>query len=207
MKKRFLVFLSLCVLVSLFAGCSNRQNTPFGYGLELIEDLEVLINSDDVLKLYSINYDRYRTEIDRLRSVDYSRPQAVYRITFDDRELFEAVNGKGISDEVIGIFESRTASAIASSLNSKEGTDSVILAAIYNVGSAFDCKAVEENMVYFYVYDGAVVSVSFTDGDGDACQASASLVMNSSFDVSNAESLDNSLESIIKCSFDVKKVY
>ncbi len=207
MKKRFLVFLSVCVLVLLFAGCSNRLNTPFGYGLELIKDLEVLINSDDVLKLYNINYDEYQSEIDRLRSVDYSKPQAVYRITFDDRELFEAVNGKDVSDEVSGIFESRTATAIASSLNSKEGYDGVILAAIYNVGSVFDCKAVEENMVYFYVYDGAVVSVSFTDGEGDACQASASLVMNRSFDISNAESLDKSLELIIKCNFEVKKVY
>ena len=69
------------------------------------------------------------------------------------------------------------------------------------------CKKVDENMVYVYVFDGAVVAVSFIDVEDDACSASASIVINEDLDTSDASSFEDSLESIINCDFEVKKVY
>lgn len=205
MKKALLVF--LCIFALLLGGCANRQNTPLGRGLELIDDMKVLIDSDDMQKIYKFYNEEYDAEIEKLRSADFSKPEAVYKVTFDEIELLDAINGAEISDEVYDIFEARAATAIASTVNSKGGVTGVTLAAVYNVGSVFECKAVEENMVYFYVYDGALIAVSFTDGEDDACQASASLVINENFDVSSAESLNESLELLISCDFDVEKVY
>lgn len=205
MKKTIFIF--ICIFVLLLGGCANRQNTPLGRGLELLEDMEVLVNSDVMKDLYNISTDEYESEIVRLREVEFSKPEAVYKVTFDDREVLDAVNGPDISDEVCDIYEARSAASIASYLNSQASTTSTVIAAVFNVSSVFECKKVEENMVYFYVYEDVVVAVSFIDGDDDACQASASLVINQDFDTSDAKSLEENLEKLIKCDFDVEKVY
>jgi hypothetical protein len=108
---------------------------------------------------------------------------------------------------VCDIYESRSAASIASYLNSKTNMNATVISAVYNVNSVFECKKVDENMVYFYVFDGAVVAVSFIDGEDDACSASASIVTNEDLDTSDAKSLDESLEKLIDCDFEVKKVY
>ncbi|MBO5701218.1 MAG: hypothetical protein J6S71_02150 [Clostridia bacterium] len=205
MKKS--LFIIICIFALLLGGCANRQNTPLGRGLELLEDMEVLVNSDDMKKLYNFYDDEYESEILKLREVDFSKPEAVYKVTFDDREVLGAVNGENISDEVCEIYESRSAASIASYLNSRADINATVISAVYNVSKVFECKKVDENMVYFYVYDGAVVAVSFIDGEDDACSASASIVSNENLDTSDAQSLDESLESIINCDFEVKKVY
>ncbi len=203
MKKA--VFILICILTLLLGGCANRQNTPLGRGLGLIEDMQVLINSDDMHKIYTFNNEKYDV-IEKLRAVDFSTPQAVYRVDFDDRELFDTIFGDNISDEVYDILGSN-ATSIASQINIQSGITSVTLASSFHVGSVFECKAVEGDMVYFYIYEDAVVAVSFIDEEDDVCRAFASLVINENFDVSSAKSLNESLESLINCDFEVKKVY
>jgi hypothetical protein len=205
MKKS--LFILICIFALLLSGCANRQNTPLGRGLELLEDMEVLVNSDDMKKLYNFYDDEYESEILKLREIDFSKPEVVYKVTFDEREVLIAVNGEDISDEVCDIYESRSAASIASYINSKANMNATVISAVYNVNSVFECKKVDENMVYFYVFDGAVVAVSFIDGEDDACSASAAIVTNEDLDTSNASSFEDSLESIINCDFEVKKVY
>lgn len=205
MKKS--LFILICIFALLLGGCANRQNTPLGYGLELLEDMEVLVNSDDMKKLYNFYDDGYETEILKLREVDFSKPEVVYKVTFDDRDVLDAINGEDISDEVCEIYESRSAASIASYLNLSADMNPTVISAVYTVSSVFECKKVEDNMVYFYVYDGAVIAVSFIDGEDDACQASAHIVYNEELDTSSVKELEDSLESIIKCDFEVKKVY
>ena len=205
MKKALFIF--ICIFALLLGGCADRQNTPLGRGLELLEDMEVLINDDDVKGRYSLYSDSYESEILKLKEIDFSKPEAVYKVTFDDRELLDAVNGEKMSDEVAEVYESRSATSLGSFLNSKNSTESIIISSVFNVSSVFDCKKVEENMVYFYVYEDALVAVSFVDGDGDACYASASIVRSAELDTSDAKSFDDSLESLVDCDFEVKKVY
>ena len=205
MKKALFIF--ICIFALLLGGCADRENTPLGRGFELLEDMEVLINDDDVIGRYSLYGDSYQSEILKLRDVNFSKPDAVFKVTFNDRELLDAVNGEKMSDEVAEVYESRISSSLGSYLNSLGSTESVILASIFSTSSVFDCKKVEENMVYFYVYEDALVAVSFVDGDGDACYAYASIVSNSELDTSDAGSLDDSLEDLVDCDFEVKKVY
>ena len=205
MKKALLIF--ICIFALLLGGCADRQNTPLGRGLELLEDMEVLIKDDDVKARYNLYSDSYESEILKLKEIDFSKPEAVYKVTFDDRELLDAVNGEKMSDEVAEVYKSRSATSLGSFLNSKNSTESIIISSVFNVSSVFDCKKVEENMVYFYVYDGIFVAIAFVDGDGEACYASASIVNNAGLDTSDTSSFEDSLESIINCDFEVKKVY
>ena len=205
MKKSALIF--ICIFALLFGGCAKRQNTPLGRGLELIGDMEVLINDEDLAARYNVYGERYESEIQKLRDVNFSKPKAVYKVTFDDRELLDAANGEKVSDEVAEVYESRVASTLGSYLNSQGSMESIIIASMVTTSSVFDCKKVEENMVYFYVYKDVVIAVGFVDGDGDACYASASIVTNENLDTSEATSIDDSLESLVDCDFEVKKVY
>ncbi len=208
MKKS--LFILICIFALLLGGCADRQNTPLGRGLELIEDMEVLINNDEIGKLYNLSGNRYEADVLELRDVDFSKPKVVYKVTFDDREVLSAVNGSVITDEadeVFDIYESRSATAIASYINSGADINSTVISAVFNVSSVFECKKIDENMVYFYVYENAVIAVSFIDGEDDACQASASIVSNEELDTSSVKELEESLESIINCDFEVKKVY
>ena len=205
MKKALFIF--ICIFTLLLGGCADRENTPLGRGLELLEDMEVLINDDDVKGRYNLYSDSYESEILKLKEIDFSKPEAVYKVTFDDCELLDAVNGEKMSDEVAEVYKSRSATSLGSFLNSKNSTESVIISSVFSVNSVFDCKKVEENMVYFYVYEDIFVAVGFVDGDGDACYASASIVKADELDTSDAKSFEDSLESLVDCDFEVKKVY
>ena len=205
MKKALFIF--LCIFALLLGGCADRQNTPLGRGLELIEDMQVLIDSDDISKIYNLHDNSYETYILELREADLSKPEIVYKVTFDDAEVLRVVNGSEISDELNDIFKSRSATAIASTINTRADIQATVISAVFNVSSVFECKKVDENMVYFYVYDGAVIAVSFIDGEDDACYASASIVADDELYTSDAKDLEESLESIIDCDFEVKKVY
>jgi hypothetical protein len=205
MKKS--LFILICIFALLLGGCANRQNTPLGRGLELIEDMQVLIDSDDISKIYNLYDNSYETYILELREADLSKPEIVYKVTFDDAEVLRVVNGSEFSDELNDIFKSRSATAIASTINTRADIQATVISAVFNVSSVFECKKVDENMVYFYVYDGAVIAVSFIDGEDDACYASASIVADDELDTSDAKSLEESLESIIDCDFEVKNVY
>ena len=205
MKKALFIF--LCIFALLLGGCADRENTPLGRGLELIEDMQVLIDSDDISKIYNLHDNSYETYILELREADLSKPEIVYKVTFDDAEVLRVVNGSEISDELNDIFKSRSATAIASTINTRADIQATVISAVFNVSSVFECKKVDENMVYFYVYDGAVIAVSFIDGEDDACYASASIVADDELYTSDAKSLEESLESIIDCDFEVKKVY
>jgi hypothetical protein len=207
MKMKKSLFIFICIFALLLGGCADRQNTPLGRGLELIEDMQVLVDSDDMKKLYHLYGDEYESEILKLREIDFSKPEVVYKVTFDEKEVLNAAIGEDISDEVSDIYASRSATAIASSINSKANVQATVISSIFNVSSVFESKRVDENMVYFYVYDGAVVAVSFINGDGDACSASASIVASDELDTSDAKSFDESLEELIDCDFEVKKVY
>ncbi len=205
MKKT--VFAAICLFALLLGGCANRENTPLGRGFELIDELEVLINDDEAMKLYNINDVAYETEINALRKINFSKPERVYKVVFDTRELLEMLVGKELSDDFYEIYEDRALPEIFALINSNESTTSIILSSVFNVGNVFECKAVKEDMVYFYIYDGAIVAVSFNDGEDDACAASAKLVLNKKLDTSDISSFEDSLESMFNCSFDVEKVY
>lgn len=205
MKKALLIF--LCISVLMLGGCANRQNTPLGRGFELIEDLEVLIDSDKALELYNFSVEDYKPEIDALRAIDYSKPENVFKVTCDTRELLRAQIGQEVSDEFFDIYKDKAAASLASALNSNYSTTSVILASVLNVGNVFECKAVEEDMVYFYTYEGAIAAVTFNDGEDDACSAAATVVLNNKLDASDVSAFEDSLESILNCDCDVEKVY
>jgi len=205
MKKS--LFILICIFALILGGCANRQKTPLVYGFELLEDVEVLVNDQDAIGRYNLHGDSYEAAVEKLREVDFSNPEAVYKVTFDDRELLDAMDGENMSDEIAEVYETRIGTALASYLNSNNNTEATVIAAVYNVISVFDCKKVDCNMVYFYVYDDTVVAVSFVDGEGDACYASASIVSNDELDISVAKALNDSLESLIDCDFEVEKVY
>ncbi len=205
MKKSLLIL--ICIFALIFGGCANRQNTPLGRGLELIEDMQVLIDSDEAIELYGIGTEQYKDGIDTLRKVDFSELRCVYKVTYDTRELLEQMIGKEISDELFDVYEEKATPSFASSINSDDSVTSIVLSSCFAVGKGFECKAVEEDMMYFYVYDGAVVGVSFNDGEDDACHASATLIFNEKLDTSDVASFEDSLESIVKCDCDVEKVY
>ncbi len=205
MKKN--LFILICIFALLLGGCANRQNTPLGRGFELIEDMKVLIDSDEAMEVYNFSVEGYKPEIDALRAIDYSKPENVFKVTCDTRELLRAQIGQEVSDEFFEIYKDKAAASLASALNSNDGTTSVILSSVFNVGNVFECKAVEEDMVYFYAYEGAIIAVTFNDGEDDACTASATLVLNEKLDTSDVEAFEDSLESIVKCDCDVEKVY
>ncbi len=205
MKKS--LFILICIFAILLGGCVNRQNTPLGRGLELIEDMQILIDSDEAIELYGISGKSYNDGIEALREVDFSKLECVYKVTYDTRELLEHQIGREISDELFEIYEEKAPPSFASCINVDNSVERIVLSSCFTVGKSFECKAVEEDMMYFYVYDGAIVGVSFNDGEDDACTASATLVFNEKLYTSDVEMFEDSLESIVKCDCDVEKVY
>jgi len=205
MKKS--LFILICILAILLGGCVKRQNTPLGHGLELIDAMEVLIDGDEAMEVYNFSPEGYKSEIDALREIDFSKPKIVFKVTCDTRKLLEEQIGQEVSDEFFEIYANKSMASLVSGINSKEGTTSVILSSIFNVGKIFECKAIEEDMVYFYAYDGVIVAVCFYDGEDDACSATATVVLNKKLDASDASSFEDSLESLFNCDFEVKKVY
>ena len=205
MKKS--LFILICIFALLLGGCANRQNTPLGRGLELIDELEFLIKSDEAVELYGITGEQYKDEIEVLREVDFSELDCVYKVTYDTRELLEQMLGREISDELFDVYEEKAAPSFASTINADESMESIVLSSCFSVGKGFECKAIEEDMMYFYIYDGAVVGVSFNDGEDDACHASATLVFNKNLVTLSVDDFEESLESIIDCDCNVEKVY
>ena len=205
MKKS--LFILICIFALLLGGCANRQNTPLGRGLELIDELEFLIKSDEAVELYGITGEQYKDEIEVLREVDFSALDCVYKVTYDTRELLEQMLGREISDELFDVYEEKAAPSFASTINADESMESIVLSSCFSVGKGFECKAIEEDMMYFYIYDGAVVGVSFNDGEDDACHASATLVFNKNLVTLSVDDFEESLESIIDCDCNVEKVY
>ena len=207
MKMKKSLFILICIFALVLSGCADRQKSPLGRGFELIGDLETLIDADEALELYNLSAEGYKTELDALRAVDFSKPKCVFKVTCDSRKLLEAQIGQDLSDELFELYGDKAISSLISGINSVDGTTSVILSSVFNVGNVFECKAVEEDMVYFYAYDGAVVAVIFNDGEDDACVASATVVLNKKLDASDASSFEDSLELIVDCDFDVEKIY
>ena len=207
MKMKKNLFILICIFALLLGGCANRQNTPLGHGLELIDELEFLVKSDEAVELYGITGAQYKAGIEALREVDFSELECVYKVTYDTRELLEQMLGREISDELFEVYEEKAAPSFASSINADESVESIVLSSCFSVGKGFECKKIEEDMMYFYVYDGAIVGVSFNDGEDDACHASATLVFNGDLVTSSVDDFEESLESIIGCVCDVEKVY
>lgn len=206
MKKR-LVLILFCVAALLLSGCADRRPSPLERGIDLIGRMKYLIDSDEVLELYGVDKEEHGAELERLRGVDLSKLQGVYSVRYDSRELLERINGKELSDELLAIYEDSAAVSLNSYINTLDGVKGILLSSCFTVAESFDCKAVEEDMLYYYIYDGAIVGVSFRDGEDDACYAIAAPLICGELDATDAKALEDSLEAIINCDFSIERLY
>lgn len=174
----------------IFAACcwenykSNIDKSLYKHGLEMIALMHEMAGNEAYRETFSVN-EEIGTILSEIAAGDYSRPGEVCAVTFSDESLEKMVtslgdaeNLDGMSEELKESLKQKMFGAVISQLNGKSGAVNLAAASICTTSRTFVNRDAEENVIYFYEYEGTnPVAVTFIVGEDDAVEATATYVM------------------------------
>ncbi|MCI9487185.1 MAG: hypothetical protein HFI64_09480 [Lachnospiraceae bacterium] len=197
MKKILALCLAAAMLLTACGG--KKESSLYTHGLELVELMGEMTQSDAYYELFSpaAQVREAATEAaEAARMGRYQTPKAVYRISDGegglDGLLAKASQGNvsfdGMSKDLKAYVQSRILGSLASILNSQAGTEALAASSIFMCSKSFVCDEASENTAYLYTYEEApAVLVTFLVGEGHAVYASGAYVLDR--DITDGDSL------------------
>lgn len=186
------------VMVLSFSGCSKQNsNTSKGlyeHGLELVAVVDEMAKNDNYTAVYT-GSPRISNIIAEFGKGDYSKPQAVYKLTPKDEYLaqYQASDElSGMSEKVKEIILNKTVAALVTQVNAMGGAENLAATTVCTAGKTFVNSEISNPItIYLYVYEnGFPVAVTFTAGEDSTVSASAMFVSYSEFSTTSAENIE-----------------
>lgn len=205
MKKRlFTIGLSLALASGLCACNTNTANTEpekslYTQGLELISLMNEMTENNSYINAYTGNGE-ISAIIQEIGADDYSKPEAVYALTFPEstlNTLTELAALENASEELSNSLKAKMPSVLMTQLNAMGGTTTLAATSVCTAGKTFVNHEMTENTTYLYTYaDAAPIAVSFALGENHAISASGTFILYDGFTSGSAEEIESFFEEI-----------
>ncbi len=189
-KKRFRLLLVFIMMLS-FVACGGKamekdereeksQKTLYEHGLEIIELMVEATRNETYMEIYTASEEMAEIIIE-IGEGDFEEPDKVLALT-GDTEVFAELLGvdevEGLSRDLEKNLNNRMFGAIITQLNSRAGSMYLAATSICTMGKTFVNEDVEENVIYFYIYEDATpIAVTFIPGEDGAVGASGCFIM------------------------------
>ncbi len=175
-------------IILLMGGCdkktdTNTRKTLLTQGLELVELIEEMANSDTYITIFSGN-PKIAEKLKDVQDGDYTKTKAIYSIDFNSNS-FESIIGilsgianfDNLSDDLKNVIKSKLKSSFATQINSLSGAEALAASAICIATKTFVCEEMKEDTIYLYTYEDALpVVVTFIKGEDETVLANATFL-------------------------------
>ena len=173
---RTIAWLLLCVfLAASLSGCSKPDKTAYDHGLELVQTMAELANSEAYLALTTGS----ATVTEKLIPVqegEVGEPAAVYTVTLGEDYLSAMAEWNEISeipDSIKEVANRKLIGAFATQILAYSGAQELAASAVCAAGKTFVDKSLTESVIYIYVFDSCPpAAVTFSPGEDGAVSAS-----------------------------------
>ena len=169
------LLVSVCLMASI-GGCAARPGkTAYDHGLELIQTMAELANSEEYLAITTGS----ATVTERLIPVqegDLGEPAAVYTVRLGDEYLAAMAEWTEISeipDSIKEVAKQKLIGAFASQILAYSGAQDLAASAICAAGKTFVDESLTESIIYLYVFENCPpAAITFIPGEDGAVSAS-----------------------------------
>ena len=210
MKKKTLL---CCVLLVIFALCGcdkdNKGKSDAAilsdtkslveYGMDIVRLMDEALRSDDYAEMMLTSDSGMQDIVSKIAEGDYSEPEDVYRITFDQDSylLYLSMSGMSVdemSDELKEVMKNRFHTSLSNMINGQQlGASYLATASVYSVSKSFVSSEISEDVIYLYTFDtGYPIMVTFVTGDNGAVTAYGTFILSNELidaDLSQVEDL------------------
>lgn len=205
------VLLSVIIIFSAFYYLPTSKKQLRKIGLDTIEELEYLVESDEAAELMSQIYGAIGvTEMrDRVDANDYDDPIAIYSLeapsfeeTLELSEDFDKSVWEDLPQKIKDSFEERYKSNnIALTLNGQvEGPEAIVFSSVYFANKQYKYLNIKEKITYLYVFEKGTPVIVFFNPSGYV--TAYFLFVDCDF-----EDLSETKEFFDKVQYKVKRVY
>ena len=197
-RKCISVIMSLVMAISLCAcgGNTSSGKSIYDHGLDVISLMTEAAGSELYVAAYTANPE-VKEIIDVIAEGNYTEPKAVYSMTASEEKLLTMLmveNTDGISEGLRNTLITKALPAMTTQLNAYCGVSELAASGVLTMGKTFVDATLDENVIYFYIYEDAVpVAVAFTKGEDNTVSASGTFVMYDAFNGVSAEEVETAL--------------
>ena len=198
-RKCISVIMSLVMAMALCAcggGNATSGKSIYDHGLDVITLMAEAAGSELYVAAYTANSE-VKEIIDVIAEGDYTEPKAVYSVAVSEEQLLAMLmveNSDGISEGLRKTLLTKALPAMTTQLNAYCGVSELAASGVLTMGKTFVDTTLEENVIYFYIYENAVpVAVAFTKGEDNTVSASGTFVMYDAFNGVSAEEIEVAL--------------
>ena len=199
MKKFSVVLFILCAIL-VFSACEKTEYPTFEEkGMELVDIIEEMINSEEYLEVYGVRDEDVLGLIKDAAEGDYSEAEHIYELKFDNLADDMVDNYNKLPRSLKDMMKNRAYGAYISSLNSVVGSTPLVAASMTTASSVFATDK-DENTIYIYTFEeGFPIAVTFVVNDEGICSASGTFLFGAdNYDFSSAKKLEKSLDDDVK---------
>ena len=205
MKKRILTAALTAALALGLWGCQEKTGSDkslYDHGLEIISLMDEMAGSELYFNaVFSPNSEIGET-VKSMGREKHTVPQTVYKITAPNLlEMAFAESGASedfaaLSEPFQNLLESKADSIIINQINAMGGATTLAASTAFIAEKTFVSDELEENVIYLYVYEDAVlVGVIFTGGEDQTVSATGMFIFNEDFKVETEEEIKEFLKS------------
>jgi len=203
MKKFSVVLLILCAIL-VFSACEKTEYPTFEEkGMELVDIMEDMINTEEYLEIYGIRDEEVLELIENAAEGDYSEAEHVYELKFYDLADDMIDNYNKLPHSLKEMMKNRAYGSYISQLNTATGSIPLVAASMTTASTVFLTDETE-NTIYIYTFEeGYPIAVAFAVNDEGICSASGTFLFGAdNYDFSSQKNLEESLDGNVE----VKKI-
>lgn len=209
--RRFSVlFCILLLCIACLPACQSAPSNLLDHGMDVIAIMSDMVSNDQYAELMMGNINSVNEHLQNLKSEDYSKPSAVYEVSVPAESLLKVLTGSSkdalqMSDRLQDYVLDSTYSSFISTINSEAGVSALTVSSVLCAQLTFEEK-IDQNTIYLYVFDQAVIAVTFLKGEDQTVRALGHFVLSESLAVTNEEDMATSLNKIKAWNVTVKKI-
>ena len=174
--RKFALTLACMCLLSALTGCAAKpEKTAYDHGLELIQTMTELANSEAYLAITTGS----TTVTEKLLPVqdgNVDEPAVVYTVKLGDEYLSAMAEWTEVSeipDSIKEVAKQKLIGAFATQILAYSGAQELAASAICAAGKTFVDESLTESVIYLYIFENCPpAAVTFIPGENGAVSAS-----------------------------------
>ncbi|MBE6684400.1 MAG: hypothetical protein E7592_01960 [Ruminococcaceae bacterium] len=196
--KKFILILTALILCISMVSCDGSSKSALDRGDEIVELVSEMVKSDEYINIMLGNVSLYDEILAEIKAMDFSKVTAIYDLKVSQDELIEIMGAnRGDIDKLPKSLKDRfvrgLGSSLASHINSKAGTEELVISSLFNASKCYVDKSIKENQYLLYVFEsGYSMLISFIPHEDGAVTASGSLILKDMLEFDTADKVEAS---------------
>ena len=198
--KKVLLVLVVCLICLTSVSCDTPSKSILERGDEIISIVSDMVASDEYIEAMSGGASAYDELISEVKTIDFSKIATVYELNIPEKETLKKLSRQNFDmdkmpQSVIDKLYLGIGSSLASYINGKGGSDSLVVATFFSAGKCFVDKSITHKKHLLYAFEsGHLMLISFVPREDGAVSASSHFILNDEFLSADAKQISESFE-------------